>query len=53
MTVDMMPTRSFPNVFDAGLPILAYEHVDDPEEAHRLIAQARKRSPIAVGTHGP
>jgi hypothetical protein len=23
MTVDTMPTRSCPNVFDAGLPILA------------------------------
>ena len=27
MTVDTMPTRSCPNVFDAGLPILAYEQV--------------------------
>ena len=53
MTVDTMPTRSCPNVFDAGLPILAYEHVDDPEEAHRLVAQARNRAPIAIGTHGP
>src|ERR1700730_8668750 len=53
MTVDMMPTRSCPNVFDAGLPILVYEHVDDPEEAHRLVARARGRAPIAIGTHGP
>ncbi|HEY9303366.1 MAG TPA: cytochrome P450 [Mycobacterium sp.] len=56
MTVDTIlsqPARSCPNVFDAGLPILAYEHLDDPEEAHRLIAQARDRSPIAIGTHGP
>jgi cytochrome P450 len=52
MTVDM-PTRLCPNVFEAGLPILAYEQVNDPEEAHRLVAQARKRAPIAVGTHGP
>ena len=53
MTVDTMPTRSCPNVFDAGLPILAYEDLDDPEEAHRLVAQARNRAPIAIGTHGP
>src|ERR1700730_6114196 len=53
MTVDMMPTRSCPNVFDAGLPILAYEPLDDPEAAHRLVAHARDRAPIAIGTHGP
>ncbi len=53
MTVDTMPTRSCPDVFDAGLPILAYEHLDDPEAAHRLVAQARNRAPIAIGTHGP
>jgi cytochrome P450 len=56
MTVDAMatrPTRSCPNVFDAGLPIVAYEHLDDPEEAHRIIAAARSRAPIAIGPHGP
>jgi cytochrome P450 len=53
MTVDVMPTRICPNVFDAGLPILAYEHLDDPEAAHRLVARARNRAPIAIGTHGP
>lgn len=53
MTVDTMPTPVCPNAFDAGLPILAYEHLHDPEEAHRLIAQARSRAPIVMGTHGP
>jgi cytochrome P450 len=53
MTIDTMPNRSCPDVFDAGLPILAYDHLDDPEEAHRLVAQARNRAPIAIGTHGP
>jgi cytochrome P450 len=57
MTVDTVstptPTPACPNVFEAGLPILAYEHLDDPEDAHRLIAQARDRAPIAIGTHGP
>src|SRR5690348_18252081 len=52
-TVLTRPTRICPNVFDAGLPILAYDHLDDPEEAHRLVAQARDRAPIAIGTHGP
>jgi cytochrome P450 len=53
MSVDTMPPPSCPSVFDAGLPTLAYEHLDDPAEAHRLIAQARERAPIAMGTHGP
>src|SRR6185312_573319 len=53
MTTDTMPTRSCPSVFDAGLPILTYEHLNDPAEAHRLIAGARDRAPIAIGTHGP
>ena len=44
---------SCPNVFDAGLPVLAYEHLQNPDDAHRLIAQARNRAPIAMGTHGP
>jgi cytochrome P450 len=53
MTTDTVPARSYPGVFDAGLPILTYEHLDDPAEAHRLIARARDRAPVAVGTHGP
>lgn len=53
MTVDTISTRGCPNVFDAGLPILAYEHLRNPDEAHQLIAQARHRAPVAVGIHGP
>ena len=53
MTVDTLPALGCPNVFDAGLPILAYEHVHNPDEAHRLIAQARNLAPVAMGTHGP
>lgn len=53
INLDTRPSRSRPNVFDAGLPTLAYEHLDDPAEAHRLIAQARERGPIAIGVHGP
>ena len=54
MTVDdAVFVSSCPSVFDAGLPILAYEHLRNPDEAHELIAQARDRAPIAIGPHGP
>ncbi|RAU91291.1 cytochrome P450 [Mycolicibacter senuensis] len=42
-----------PNVFDAGLPVLDYEHARHPSEAHDIIARARAQSPIAMGVHGP
>lgn len=55
MTTMTAPTirRTYPDVFDAGLPSVAYEHAGDPEEAHRLIARARRKAPIAIGPHGP
>ncbi len=53
MSVQSPPVHGCPDVFDAGLPVLAYEHADDPAEVHRLIAHARSRGPIAMGTHGP
>ncbi len=34
------------------LPDLAYDHLDDPVEAHRLMAEARALAPIATGPHG-
>ncbi|MDT4999136.1 MAG: hypothetical protein QOK12_1241 [Mycobacterium sp.] len=52
MTVDAIGTNN-PTVFEAGLPPIAYEHADNPEEAHRLIRQARLQGPIALGPHGP
>jgi len=52
MTVDTMGTTS-PDVFDAVLPAIAYEHTHNPDEAHRLIRQARMQGPIALGPHGP
>jgi cytochrome P450 len=52
MTVHTIGTNS-PTVFDAGLPAIAYEHAHDPDEAHRLIRQARAQGPIALGPHGP
>lgn len=42
-----------PSVFEAGLPTVDFEHLTDPFEAHRVIAEARKRAPIAIGPHGP
>ena len=51
--MQLLPNSLRPNVFDIGLPIVAYEHLDDPEQAHRLIAAARNRAPIAIGLHGP
>jgi cytochrome P450 len=52
MTVDTVGT-TIPTVWEAGLPPIAYEYADNPEEAHRLIRQARLQGPIAMGAHGP
>ncbi|WNG85594.1 cytochrome P450 [Mycobacterium sp. ITM-2016-00317] len=41
------------SIFDADLPTVDYEHAASPAEAHRLIAAARARGPIAMGPHGP
>lgn len=40
-------------VFDVALPTIAYHDSRDPDEAHRLIRQARERAPIAFGHYGP
>ncbi|HTY27558.1 MAG TPA: cytochrome P450 [Mycobacterium sp.] len=45
--------HSCPSVFDAGLPTIAYDHLHDPDEAHRVIADARRQAAIAIGPHGP
>jgi cytochrome P450 len=42
-----------PSVFDAGLPAIAYDHLTDPEEAHRILADARRQAPLAIGRYGP
>jgi cytochrome P450 len=52
MTVDTA-RANYPNVFDAGLPTIDYEHAQSSDEAHRMIAQARRQAPIALGPHGP
>src|ERR1700754_2706397 len=41
------------NVFDAGLPVINYGDLADPDEAHRVIAEARGRAPMAIGPYGP
>ncbi|RAU94166.1 cytochrome P450 [Mycobacterium colombiense] len=46
-------TTTCRNVFDAGLPVIAYDHLTDPNEAHHVIDAARELSPIAIGPHGP
>ena len=53
MTIDTVPTGSCPSVFDGELPTVAYDHLTNPDEAHRIIAQARGQAPIAIGPHGP
>lgn len=53
MTVESGRVLRGPNVFEAGLPVLSYEDSDDPAEVHRLIADARGRGSMAMGTHGP
>jgi cytochrome P450 len=53
MTTETIPTSTLPRVFDAGLPSLNYLQVQDPEDAHRAIAAARRQAPIAMGALGP
>ena len=52
MTVDTIVSGA-PSIFDAELPAIAYEHAPNPDDAHRLIRQARLQGPIAMGPHGP
>ena len=42
-----------PSVFEADLPVIAYEECASPGEAHRNIRKAREQGPIAMGPHGP
>jgi len=53
MTSEVVTTRKAPSVYEAGLPSVAYQHLHDPLEAHRAIAEARRQSPIAIGAHAP
>jgi cytochrome P450 len=53
MTVTAAGRPSGPNVFEAGLPTINYEHAQHPDEAHAIISQAREKAPIAIGPYGP
>jgi uncharacterized protein YjlB len=50
MAIDTVQASTCPNVFDAGLPSIAYGHLHSPDEAHRIIGQGRRQAPIAIGT---
>lgn len=53
MTTDTVPNSTCPSIFDAGLPNIAYDHLTDFEEAHRIIAAGRQQTPIVMGPHAP
>jgi cytochrome P450 len=53
VTTNIVDAGSCPSVFDAGLPTIAYDHLNDPDEAHRILARARQEAPVAMGPHGP
>ena len=48
-----MSVGTCPSVFDAGLPPVAAWLGAQPDEAHQIIAEARRQAPIAIGVHGP
>jgi cytochrome P450 len=41
------------SVFDADLPEIDYQHCQSPDEAHKIISEARRLAPLAIGPHGP
>ena len=49
MTVDTL----CPNVFDAGLPTLAYGFAETPAEVYPRIQAAQQQAAIAIGPFGP
>ncbi len=49
MTVELQNA----SIFDLAWPNIAYHDSRDPDEAHRLIRQARQQAPIALGEYGP
>jgi cytochrome P450 len=53
MSTETVGSSTCPNVFDAELPSVAYDHLHNPDEAHRVIGRARRHAPIAIGPHGP
>jgi cytochrome P450 len=52
MTIELVRTTS-PDVFEAGLPTFEYQGSETPEQARRIIREAQRQSPIAIGPYGP
>lgn len=51
MTTEMTPTEGI--VSDDRWPDISYQHLRDPDEAHRVIAEARRHGTVALGPFGP
>ena len=46
MTIHTIRAWSCPNVFEAGLPTIAYDHLCDPFEGIRLSLRPANRLPL-------
>jgi len=53
MTATSTAPVKCPSIFDAALPVVDYGDGLDPDRAHRVIREARKRAPVAYGPYGP
>ncbi|WP_197504007.1 hypothetical protein [Mycobacterium sp. 852014-50255_SCH5639931] len=42
-----------PNVFDAGLPTIAYDYTDTPADVYPRIEATQQTAAIALGPYGP
>lgn len=42
-----------PSVFEAGLPVLSYDHTESPAQVYPRIRTAQRQAPIAIGPIGP
>jgi cytochrome P450 len=52
--VDVMTiTTNTPSIFERTWPSFAYQDTQDPDDAHRIIGQAHRQAPIALGPYGP
>src|ERR1700735_1842339 len=52
--VDVMTiTTNTPSIFERTWPSFAYQDTQDPDDAHRIIGQAHRQTPIALGPYGP
>jgi cytochrome P450 len=49
----MTITTNTPSIFERTWPSFAYQDTQDPDDAHRIIGQAHRQAPIALGPYGP